>query len=83
MVLIQTLFNYSWQAAVYAFLVWLVYYFFKSSTRTAKFSVLALGILIVAIGSSTDLLQEQFEEIDAASEQHIRHIKSVQNTYEA
>ena len=79
--LVQSLFNYAWQFVVYAFLVWLVYYFFKTSTRVAKISVTLAAVVIVGLGISSGVLQEQFDDIDAASEQHIKHIQAIQKTY--
>lgn len=81
--LVQSLFNYAWQIVVYLFLLWLVYYFFTNTSRTTKVSVTLASTLIIAVGVSTGMLESQFNNIDAASEQHIKHIKAIQETYDS
>ncbi|WP_372767823.1 hypothetical protein [Pseudoalteromonas sp.] len=81
--LVQSLFNYAWQIVVYLFLLWLVYYFFTNTSRITKVTVSFISILVVAVGISTGVLEEQFNDIDAASEQHIIHIKAIQETYDS
>lgn len=81
--LVQSLFNYAWQIVVYLFLLWLVYYFFTNTSRTTKASVTIASALIIAIGVRTGMLESQFNNIDAASEQHIKHIKAIQETYDS
>lgn len=81
--LVQSLFNYAWQIVVYLFLLWLVYYFFTNTSRTTKASVTIASALIIAVGVSTGMLESQFNNIDAASEQHIKHIKAIQETYDS
>lgn len=81
--LIQSLFNYAWQIVVYLFLLWLVYYFFTNTSRKTKVSVTLLSALVITLGMSTGILEEQFEDIEAASEQHIIHIKAIQETYDS
>ncbi|MEI4552075.1 MAG: hypothetical protein ACPGVL_06305 [Pseudoalteromonas spongiae] len=81
--LVQSLFNYAWQIVVYLFLLWLVYYFFTNTSRTTKVSVTLASALIIAVGVSTGMLESQFNNIDAASEQHIKHIKAIQETYDS
>lgn len=81
--LVQSLFNYAWQIVVYLFLLWLVYYFFTNTTRITKVSVSFLSALVLALGISTGVLEEQFDDIEAASEQHIIHIKAIQDTYDS
>lgn len=81
--LVQSLFNYAWQIVVYLFLLWLVYYFFTNTSRITKVTVSVISILVVAVGISTGVLEEQFNDIDAASEQHIIHIKAIQETYDS
>ncbi|KPV97162.1 MULTISPECIES: hypothetical protein [unclassified Pseudoalteromonas] len=81
--LVQSLFNYAWQIVVYLFLLWLVYYFFTNTSRTTKVSVTIASALIIAVGVSTGMLESQFNNIDAASEQHIKHIKAIQETYDS
>ncbi|WP_105172903.1 hypothetical protein [Pseudoalteromonas sp. T1lg24] len=81
--LVQSLFNYAWQIVVYLFLLWLVYYFFTNTSRTTKVSVTLASALIIAVGVSTGMLENQFNNIDAASEQHIKHIKAIQETYDS
>ncbi|MFY8351482.1 hypothetical protein AAEU29_13160 [Pseudoalteromonas sp. SSM20] len=81
--LVQSLFNYAWQIVVYLFLLWLVYYFFTNTSRITKVTVSLISILVVAVGISTGVLEEQFNDIDAASEQHIIHIKAIQETYDS
>lgn len=80
--LVQSLFNYAWQIVVYLFLIWLVYYFFTNTSRKIKVSVTIVSAFVVALGVSTGALETQFNNIDAASEQHIKHIKSIQETYD-
>lgn len=80
---VQSLFNYAWQIVVYLFLLWLVYYFFTNTSRITKVTVSLISILVVAVGISTGVLEEQFNDIDAASEQHIIHIKAIQETYDS
>lgn len=81
--LVQSLFNYAWQIVVYLFLLWLVYYFFTNTSRTTKVSVTLASALIIAVGVSSGMLESQFNNIDAASEQHIKHIKAIQETYDS
>ena len=81
--LVQSLFNYAWQIVVYLFLLWLVYYFFTNTSRITKVTVSLISILVIAVGISTGVLEEQFNDIDAASEQHIIHIKAIQETYDS
>ncbi|ATD00837.1 MULTISPECIES: hypothetical protein [Pseudoalteromonas] len=81
--LVQSLFNYAWQIVVYLFLLWLVYYFFTNTSRTTKVSVTIASAIIITVGVSTGMLESQFNNIDAASEQHIKHIKAIQETYDS
>lgn len=81
--LVQSLFNYAWQIVVYLFLLWLVYYFFTNTSRTTKVYVTIASAIIITVGVSTGMLESQFNNIDAASEQHIKHIKAIQETYDS
>ncbi|MEC8325866.1 MAG: hypothetical protein VX100_07200 [Pseudomonadota bacterium] len=81
--LVQSLFNYAWQIVVYLFLLWLVYYFFTNTSRTTKVSVTIASAIIITVGVRTGMLESQFNNIDAASEQHIKHIKAIQETYDS
>jgi glycerol-3-phosphate acyltransferase PlsY len=62
---VQSFLNYAWQIVVYAFLVWLVYYFFSSQSRLAKTIVCLLVITLALTAYKTGTLHVIFEHIKA------------------
>lgn len=81
--LIQSLFNYAWQAVVYAFIIWLIIYFLKSTSVKNKVLISAACGALLYLGVTSGFIEAQFDQIDSASEQHIKHIQAIQNTYES